>query len=56
LKEKSEVSNRKRNMLRFTKTVLAGLTVAVLMPGSLIAEQPKSNVEEIIIVALRRIL
>jgi len=37
-------------MLRFTKTVLAGLTVAVLMPGSLIAEQPKSNVEEIIIV------
>ena len=37
-------------MRSLIKIILAGLTVVVLMSGSLFAEQPKSNVEEIIIV------
>jgi len=44
------MNNKNPSIRGFIKTVLAGLTVVALMSGSLFAEQPKSNVEEIIIV------
>ena len=37
-------------MCNFTKTILAGLTIIALMACPLFAEQPNSNVEEIILV------